>query len=184
MKKSFLFNGKGGQGTIFISIILAKSAILSNLYAIQTQHYSAAQRGDIVKSLVIVSDEEIFYPKIQEVDFFISYDLKAFLNFRNYINEKSLIIYDNSYEDLNEDFKNNNIFKLPLTKYSIENFKTKELANVISLGFLSNFLDFINIENFYKVFDNLEKGDKTLNKEAFDFGRNLKVPIKKGGSHV
>ncbi len=184
MRKSFLINGKGGQGVIFVSIILAKASILSNLYAIQTQHYSAAQRGDIVKSLVIVSNEEIFYPKIQEVDFFISYDLKAFFILKNYINEKSLIFFDNSYEDINEDIKNNNIYKLPFTKYAIENFKTKELANVISLGFLSNFLDFINKENFYIVFDNLEKGDKILNKEAFNFGRNLNFSIKKGGSYV
>jgi hypothetical protein len=66
---------------------------------------------------------------------------------------------------------------LPFTKYSIENFKTKKLTNIISLGFLSNFLDFIKLEDFYKVFDNIEEKNRVLNREAFDYGRNLKILV-------
>ncbi len=176
MKKSFLFNGKGGQGIIFVSIILAKASINSNFYTIQTQHYSAAQRGDVIKSLVIISDEEIYYPKTQYADYFISLDIRAFEKYKDYINQNSLVIYDNSYEELNGNF-DSKIYELPFTKYSIENFKTKKLTNIISLGFLSNFLDFIKLEDFYKVFDNIEEKNKVLNREAFDYGRNLKILV-------
>ncbi|MCX8095519.1 MAG: 2-oxoacid:acceptor oxidoreductase family protein [Caldisericia bacterium] len=178
MKRSFLFNGRGGQGVIFISVILAKSAIQSNLYSIQTQHYSAAQRGDIVKSLVLISEENINYPKAKVVDFFISYNLKAFENYKDSIGENTIIIYDSSYDDINK-YNFNNIYKIPFTKIALEMFNIKEPMNLISLGFLSNFLDFISLNSFLDVLNNLEKGDKKINIEAFLLGRELKVFQKK-----
>lgn len=184
MRKSFLFNGRGGQGVIFVSVILAKSAINSNLFCIQTQHYSAAQRGDILKSLVIISDEEINYPKVKNVDFFVSFNLKAFEKYKESIGDNTIIIYDSSYEDLKENFIQNDIYKIPFTKISLENFNTKEAMNIISLGFLSNFLDFIDINSFLYVLNNLEKGDKKINIEAFNLGREIKVLLEKGGMNV
>lgn len=184
MRKSFLFNGRGGQGVIFVSVILAKSAIQSNLFSVQTQHYSAAQRGDILKSLVLISDEEINYPKVKDVDFFISYNLKAFEKYKEFIGDNTIIIYDSSFEDLKENFIKNNVYKIPFTKISLENFNTKEAMNLISLGFLSNFLDFIDKNSFLYVLNNLEKGDKKINIEAFNLGRDIKVLSEKEVKNV
>lgn len=184
MRKSFLFNGKGGQGVIFTSVILAKSAIESNLFSIQTQHYSAAQRGDIVKSIVLISDEEIYYPKVKVVDFFISFNLKAYEKYKELIGKDTIIIYDSSYEEINDDFSKSNLYKIPFTKISLEKFNLREPMNLIALGFLSNFLDFIDINSFINVLNNLEKGNNKLNLDAFILGRELKIYSQKGGLNV
>ncbi|MDI6861690.1 MAG: 2-oxoacid:acceptor oxidoreductase family protein [Caldisericia bacterium] len=184
MKKSFLFNGKGGQGIIFTSVILAKSAIESNLFSIQTQHYSAAQRGDVVKSLVLISNEEIYYPKVKEVDFFISFNLKAYEIYKELIGKNTIVIFDSSYEDINNNSIEGNFYKIPFTKISLEKFNLKEPMNLIALGFLSNFLDFINLNSFLLVINKLEKGNKKINIDAFMIGKELKIYSQKGGLNV
>lgn len=183
MKRSFLFNGKGGQGVIFTSVILAKSAIESNLFSVQTQHYSAAQRGDIVKSIVLISDEEIYYPKVKTVDFFISFYLRSYKKFKESIGKDTIIIFDSSYEDI-DDLEISNLYKIPFTKISLEKFNIKEPMNLIALGFLSNFLEFINLNSFLHVINNLEKGNNKINLEAFMLGKELKIYSKRGGLNV
>ena len=57
-------SGSGGQGLILMGIILAEAiGIYDGKYVAQTQSYGPEARGGSSKSEVIVSDEEIDYPK-------------------------------------------------------------------------------------------------------------------------
>ena len=62
-------SGSGGQGLILMGIILAEAiGIYDGKYVAQTQSYGPEARGGSSKSEVIVSDEEIDYPKVMSLD--------------------------------------------------------------------------------------------------------------------
>lgn len=170
MRRDFVFTGKGGQGIIFVANILCLSSLYENLHSIQTQIYTAVQRGDFSKSEVIISDKKIDYPKIEKADYFISLTKKSLIKFKELIDDNSIIIFDNSYDNLNDDlFIKNKKFEVPYTKLSYDNFKKSEYANMISLGFLISLLDFIKEESVFKSLEMIKK-DFENNKRAFLLG--------------
>ena len=63
------FSGSGGQGMILAGIIMAEAAsIYSDKKASQSQSYGPESRGGASRSEVIISDEEIDYPKATSID--------------------------------------------------------------------------------------------------------------------
>ncbi|MEK7828196.1 MAG: 2-oxoacid:acceptor oxidoreductase family protein, partial [Deltaproteobacteria bacterium] len=63
------FSGLGGQGIILAGIIMAEAAsIYGGKNASQSQSYGPESRGGASKSEVIISDEEIDYPKATSID--------------------------------------------------------------------------------------------------------------------
>ena len=65
--------GTGGQGLVLAGIILAEAAALyEGRHTVQTQAYGPESRGGASKSEVLISDEEIDYPKAGDVDLFLA----------------------------------------------------------------------------------------------------------------
>ena len=56
--------GTGGQGAILAGILLAEAAIRDGKNVAQTQSYGPEARGGASRSEVIISDDEIHYPKV------------------------------------------------------------------------------------------------------------------------
>ena len=60
-----VFTGSGGQGVITAAIIFAEAAVIyEGLNATQSQAYGAAARGGSTRSDIIISEEEINFPKV------------------------------------------------------------------------------------------------------------------------
>lgn len=169
MRKEIVFTGKGGQGIIFVANLLCLSSLYEKLHPIQIQFYTAAQRGDFSKSEVIISDQKVDYPKIEKADYFISLTKKSLIKFKELINENSIIIFDNSYDNLDDLFIKNKKFEIPFTKLSYDNYKKAEYANMVSLGFLIGLLGFIKEESVIKSLETIKK-DFENNKKAFLLG--------------
>jgi 2-oxoglutarate ferredoxin oxidoreductase subunit gamma len=67
MRIEIRFAGFGGQGIIKSGIITATAAcIYSGKNAVQTQSYGPESRGGACKSEVVISEEEIDFPKVIE----------------------------------------------------------------------------------------------------------------------
>jgi 2-oxoglutarate ferredoxin oxidoreductase subunit gamma len=61
--------GTGGQGMILAGVVLAEaSGVHEGRQVVQTQSYGPEARGGASKSDVIISDEEICYPKARKLD--------------------------------------------------------------------------------------------------------------------
>ena len=68
-------SGEGGQGIVLAGVILAEAAaIYDGKNATQTQVYGPESRGGASKAEVIISDEEIDYPKAMSVDLLLASD--------------------------------------------------------------------------------------------------------------
>ena len=70
--------GEGGQGLILAGVILAEAAAVHDgLNATQTQSYGPEARGGASKSEVVISSEEIDYPKVIEADYLLAMSQEA-----------------------------------------------------------------------------------------------------------
>ena len=65
-QKEIRLSGSGGQGLILGGIILAEAAIMEDKNAVQSQSYGPEARGGASKAEVIVSDGQIYYPKVEK----------------------------------------------------------------------------------------------------------------------
>jgi 2-oxoglutarate ferredoxin oxidoreductase subunit gamma len=94
----FVFSGSGGQGVITAAIILAEAAVLyENLNAVQTQDYGAAARGGTTRSEVIISDSEIFFPKVNQPNVLVCLTQEAYNKFSRILRPGGLLITDTRY---------------------------------------------------------------------------------------
>ena len=73
-------SGTGGQGLILAGIILAEAAIIDGFNAVQSQSYGPEARGGASKAEVIISDEEINYPKIGNAGILLAMSQKPMIN--------------------------------------------------------------------------------------------------------
>jgi len=99
MRKEVRLSGSGGQGLILAGVILAEGSILSNLNAVQTQSYGPEARGGASKAEVIVSDEEINFPKVRKADMLLCLTQKAFDEYYHTVKNNGIIILDSSIDE-------------------------------------------------------------------------------------
>ncbi|MFL7791064.1 MAG: 2-oxoacid:acceptor oxidoreductase family protein, partial [Anaerolineae bacterium] len=69
--------GTGGQGIILAGVLLAEAAVRDGMNVVQTQSYGPEARGGASRSEVIISDEEIDYPKVIEADMMLCLSQEA-----------------------------------------------------------------------------------------------------------
>ncbi|HRW23422.1 MAG TPA: 2-oxoacid:acceptor oxidoreductase family protein, partial [Spirochaetia bacterium] len=95
MRTEFRLSGSGGQGLLLAGIVLAEGAILDGKNAVQTQSYGPEARGGSSKAEVVVSEEDIDYPKATDPDFLLALTTDAYKAYGKLMG-KGLIIVDSS----------------------------------------------------------------------------------------
>ena len=69
MRTEVRLAGTGGQGLILAGVILAEACgVYEGKQVVQTQSYGPEARGGASKSDVIISEDEILYPKARRLD--------------------------------------------------------------------------------------------------------------------
>jgi len=93
-----VFSGSGGQGVITAAIILAEAAVLYEaLSAVQSQSYGPEARGGATRSDVIISDREIYYPKVTQSNILVCLSQQAYDKFYPIIRPGGLLITDSHF---------------------------------------------------------------------------------------
>lgn len=143
--ENFRISGSGGQGIITLGIILAEAAIQNGKLAVQSQSYGPEARGGASKCEVIISDEDIFYPKIIIPDVLISMSQKAADKYGDEIKEDGIIIIDSS---MIENFTNAKatIYNLPITQIAREDFGNPLYANILMLGAIVGITEILSLD--------------------------------------
>ena len=170
-KIKFRISGSGGQGVITLGIILAEAAIQDGKLAVQSQSYGPEARGGASKSEVIISDEDIFYPKVIIPDVLVSMSQKAADKYGDEIEENGIIIIDSS---MIENFENDKakIYRLPITQMAREEFESPIYANIIMLGALVGITDIVSLDKMKEAIQiRLSRGYE-INVRALEMGYN------------
>ncbi len=173
-KQEIRLSGSGGQGVILAAIILADAAIEQGLNAIQTQSYGPEARGGASKAEVIISDDEINYPKITKANILLSLTQKAYDKYIVSLDESGILIVDESVKlSGNEP---SNVYKLPILRNAYEKFETHMVANIISVGVIYELLGEDTIDKnimIQSITDRVPPVTVQKNIEAFEEGIKL-----------
>ncbi len=135
MRKEIIFAGFGGQGIILMGVILARMMEeFPDLQVTQAQSYGPVSRGGACRTDVVISDQEIHFPKSARPDFMVFMSEESV---KRYIQEgdpeKTLVIYDNTLvRSIPAPYRRT--FPVPATKVAEEQLKSRIVANMFMLG--------------------------------------------------
>jgi 2-oxoglutarate ferredoxin oxidoreductase subunit gamma len=178
MRLEIRFAGFGGQGIIKSGIITAAAAcIYSGKNAVQTQSYGPESRGGACKSEVVISEEEIDFPKVVEPDILVLMSQHAYNDYVDDVKRSGTVILDPDMIPHEKELKGIMIFRVPATKIA-EELGRKIVANIVMLGAFVAITGTLD-ENAAKesIKANIPKGTEELNltayQKGYEYGRNL-----------
>src|SRR4030067_2936172 len=114
-------SGSGGQGLILMGIILAEAiGVYEGKFVAQTQSYGPEARGGSSKSEVIVSEEEIDYPKAMKPDLLLVMNQKSCDDFFPDLKPEGILIVDSTFVTQIPQPRD---FQIPFTRIARATFK-------------------------------------------------------------
>jgi len=171
MRTEIRFAGFGGQGIIKSGIIVASAAsIHGGKNAVQTQSYGPESRGGACKSEVVISEEEIDFPKVVEPDMLVVMSQHAYNEYAENVKPGGTLILDSDMIPHQKDLKSVRIFAVPATRIA-EELGRRIVANIVMLGAfvaVTNILDEKALIESIKA--NIPEGTEELNLRAFEMG--------------
>ena len=182
MRKEIRIAGFGGQGVIMAGIIVGKAAALfDNKNAVQTQSYGPEARGGASKTEVVISDTEIYYPKVQNPDILVAMSHTALIKYMDDLKNNGILIIDPDMVDekdpeiLNFIKKHNiKLFKAPATETAVNEIKLRVVANLVMVGAIVKATEIISKKAALEsILSSVPKGTEDKNKQAFEAGYNL-----------
>lgn len=164
--------GSGGQGLILGGIILAEAAILyDNKNAVNTQSYGPEARGGASKSEVIISEEEIDYPKCEEIDILLSLNQKSLEKYITDLKKGGILIIDLELCPNPPEGDDYEVFKIPFTDLARNELGKMFVANIIALGSIAGLTDCVTRAALEKaVAKRVPPGTEELNIKALAVG--------------
>lgn len=174
-KREMRLSGSGGQGVILAAIIFADAAIEDGLNAIQTQSYGPEARGGASKAEVIISNEDIHYPKVMHNNLLLSLTQKALDKYVGSLEKDGILIVDESV-NVPDNVQAKAIYRLPILATAKDKVGIPMVANIVSIGVIYELAckDIINIETIKeKIASRVPKATIEKNIQAFEEGIKL-----------
>lgn len=171
MRYEIRLSGAGGQGMILAGVILAEAAaIYDGKNATQSQSYGPEARGGASKSEVIISDEDIFYPKATNIDLLLALTQESCDKYIRDLKPDGILVVD---KDLVQNLPSGKytIFTVPITQIAQEKVGKVIVANIVALGVivaLSGVVSESAIES--AVLARVPRGTEELNRKALRAG--------------
>ncbi len=126
--------GTGGQGAILAGILLAEAAIRDGKNVVQTQSYGPEARGGASRAEVVISDTEIYYPKVIQADITLCMSQEACDRYGRQMRRDGLLILD---ADHITRAPTTQAVRVPMTRLAREATGREIAANVVGLGVLA-----------------------------------------------
>ena len=180
MRKDIRIAGFGGQGIILDGIVIGKAAALHDgMYAVQTQSYCPEARGGASKTEVVVSDNEVDYPKVQNPDIFVAMSHTALVAYLDDLKDGGILIVDPDVileEEVIPFVKKHNIklYKAPVTRTAAEEIGLKIVANIVMIGAITRITKVVSEEAARAaIAESVPPGTEEKNLAAYDAGLKL-----------
>ena len=171
-------SGSGGQGMILGTVILAEAVGADpTKRVIQTQSYGPEARGGASKSDVVISTNEIFYPKALTLDLLLAMTQESMDKYYSVLKPGGILIIDST---LVTEVPTDDYYGLPFTQLAREEAGHVMVANVIALGAIAALTDIVTKEALIKaVLARAPRGTEEKNKKAVEIGFREALKIKK-----
>jgi 2-oxoglutarate ferredoxin oxidoreductase subunit gamma len=164
-------SGEGGQGLVLAGKVLAEAAaIYDDMNATQSQSYGPEARGGASRSEVIISDEDIDYPKAVNIDLLLALTQESVNKYHADLKDDGILLVDiDACPELpTGNFK---VFKVPIIEIAREKVGKVLVANIVALGVLTELAKVVSPEAVEAaILARVPKGTEELNLSAFKAG--------------
>jgi 2-oxoglutarate ferredoxin oxidoreductase subunit gamma len=164
-------SGEGGQGLVLAGKVLAEAAaIYDDMNATQSQSYGPEARGGASRSEVIISDEDIDYPKAVNIDLLLALTQESVNKYHSDLKDDGIMLVDSDAcaELPTGNFK---VFKVPIIQIAREKVGKVLVANIVALGVLTELAKVVSHEAVEAaILARVPKGTEELNLSAFKAG--------------
>lgn len=180
MRLEIRLAGFGGQGIIRAGLMLATAAcIYGDKNAVETQSYGPESRGGACKSEVVISDEEIDFPKVSKPDILIAMSQEAYNRYVDTLKKRGTLLLDSDLVPKQKENLEIQVSEIPATKIA-EELGNTIVANVVMLGAFTSITNLVEVEAMKKsILDNVPKKTEKLNLSAFEKGYEYGKAIQK-----
>lgn len=171
-RQEICVSGSGGQGIILAGIVLARAAVIDGKNAVQTQSYGPESRGGACWSEVIISEEEIDYPKTLSLDVLLAMQQEALERHIAKLKKEGILLIDSLLVKTVPSGKDDkNIFALPFTTIANNSLGNILVANMVALGGLVEITHLVSLESLKQsVVENVKEKFVDLNTKALLLG--------------
>jgi len=166
-------SGSGGQGLLLAGIILAEAAILDGKNAIQTQSYGPEARGGASKAEVIISSDEIYFPKVTVPNLVLALTQIASDKYSDTVSESGILVVDDQIV-LPNGLNAESIVSLPIIKTATNDIGRAIVSNIVAIGVITELTKVVSKESVESaILARVPKGTEDLNKKALEAGYKL-----------
>ncbi|MBU0743513.1 2-oxoacid:acceptor oxidoreductase family protein [bacterium] len=164
-------SGEGGQGLVLAGKVLAEAAaIYDGKNATQSQSYGPEARGGASRSEVIISDEDIDYPKAVNIDLLLALTQESVNKYHSDLKEGGILLVDaDACSDIPAgDFR---VYRVPIIEVAREKVGKILVANIVALGVITELAKVVTPEAVEAaILARVPKGTEELNLSAFKAG--------------
>lgn len=174
-------SGEGGQGLVLAGKILAEAAaIYQGLNATQSQSYGPEARGGASRSEVIVSDEDIDFPKAVHLDLLLALTQEACSRYVRDLKPTGILLVDAAavVELPQGPFR---VYALPLIQTARDEVGKEIVANMVALGVVAHLLQVVDVASIREaMLTRVPRGTEEINQRAFELGLALGEGVAAG----
>lgn len=146
MTEEIIISGFGGQGVLSMGKILAYSGLVQGMEVSWMPSYGPEQRGGTANVTVILSNDKISSPVLNNFDTGIVLNQPSLEKFESHIKPGGILIFDSNGLHKFPTRKDISIYQINATEYAYANNVTKTI-NMIILGGLLKVRPIVEIEN-------------------------------------
>lgn len=173
MKEKVILAGLGGQGMMLLGRLIAQAVMLEGKNVTFFPSYGTEVRGGTAYYHLIVSEEEIFSPVIEEVDALIMMNRPSFLKFKDLLKPDSMLFLNSSMIGKIDNDMDIEVFRIPATKIA-NDLGNVVASNMVMLGAYNEVKNLISLPTFLSCLKNTLRGKKEpffeVNKLAIERG--------------
>jgi 2-oxoglutarate ferredoxin oxidoreductase subunit gamma len=133
--------------------------------------HGTEQRGGYVRSQIVISNNEIDSPAVEEPDFFLAFSLAAYNAYCSLVRE-GIILYDPAYVTIDETLPIKQL-AIPAKELAIGKLGKELFSNSIMLGAATRVTGFFDPKNMLQTLLDIIPKFKDKNREGFEIGLNL-----------
>ena len=176
--------GFGGQGIIRTGLILAMaSCIHGEKNAIQTASYGPESRGGHCRSEVIISDEDIDFPKVEQPDILVAMSQEAYHEYVDDLKENGILIVDPDLVSEQKEILSVKVYEVPATRIA-EELGERIVGNAVIIGAFTAITNLLKKEHVKQsIKQNVPKAFEELNLAAFEKGYEYGEELLRSQSH-
>ncbi len=152
MQTEIIIAGFGGQGVLFAGQLMAYAALDNGMEVSWIPSYGPEMRGGTANCTVIIADEEIGSPTVQNPKAALVFNLPSFDKYEPLVVPGGVLVANQSLVD--RDFQRKDLISIMIPANEVaENIGSKKLTNMVMLGALLQAMPVLPIQAIKQTLD-------------------------------